>query len=253
MLIERRQFLGGALALGAVGAVADAHPAVEEGSPLDFNVFGSPPRLPLEDGFHPVAPERVIVVDNYQAKQYAVHHQGFKRHLRKLETGWWAARRNHSPPQTKLDLILGIIEQVTAHYRRADLFRDWARAHFHREYLGSTGAWGGLGTIQDFQDFDREVATDNYLVDWWLVMFPGGVDWQAGDGRPTYLLVGPVMARRRVGPYLKVMEAMSQAVSTLLISEGGDASGWASDIANLNPDEAARRVSQAILRRIRKV
>jgi hypothetical protein len=114
-----------------------------------------------------------------------------------------------------------------------------------RELLGSTGMGRGLGVLHDFQHYHTRVRIDNGVVDWWLVLVPGGVDWEALDERPVYYMVGPVMEERQPGPYLRIMAALSRGLLQLLAEEFCPAS-WSARLAGLPATDAAREFNYAI-------
>jgi hypothetical protein len=135
-----------------------------------------------------------------------------------------------------------------SHYRRPDLLVTWARTLWRREALGSTGVGHGLGLLHDFQAYNSTVRTDSAIVDWWLVLLPGGVDWRAIDHEPVHYMVGPVMEQRQPGSYLRVMEGISRGLRHRLMADGFDPAAWATRLAGLPGAEAAREVNFVVAR-----
>ncbi len=256
MMIDRRTFLGGVLglALGPTAADGRQGPASRQYradlAGCDLRVLGLPRRRSLiAEGLHPVTPERVVVVDDGDRWRFANRHRGLERRLRREEDRWRKRWPNDPPlPQEKLDLCVGLMDRLTAHYHRADLFPGWAKTLWLREGLGSTGIGFGLGLLHDFQPCDTRLGTANGIVDWWLVLLPGGVDWQALDDRPVHYMIGPVMEQRKPGDYLRVMEAISRSLRHVVSGDGFDPAAWAARLAALPREEAAREFNRAVVR-----
>ena len=101
---------------------------------------------------------------------------------------------------------------VTSHYHAPDLFPRWASGLAWREALGSTGSGNGFALLHQFQD-DGEVQLRNAPVDWWLFLFPDGVDWDALDGKHVHGMIGHVFPpghARLAGLKLRVYEFTSR-------------------------------------------
>ncbi len=256
-MLDRRDFLRGLLALAGGPALLPASGPTGRKPPedtaleqylrdlagCDRNALGvlRAPSL-LERGLHPVTPGRLVVVDDADLRRLSRRHHGLKRALRRKEPRWLELSPGTPPlPPAKLDLVVGLMDRLTAHYARPDLFVRWARTLWSREMLGSTGIGRGLGLLHDFQHHEDLVRSDNGVVDWWLVLIPGGVDWQAIDDDPVHYLVGPVMEERRPGNYLRVMEAISRCLRHLVLSDGFGPAAWSARLAGLPAAEAARQ------------
>lgn len=265
-MIDRRLFLNSVLGLAFGGLGSTDRPGGDppRSQPTDdladrqyladvaacnMNVFGIPRRRSLvERGLHPVAPERVIVIDDAALRRFRSSRHTLKHRFRE-EGACWLKRWPNTPPlpSAKLDLSVALMDQLTAYYQRPELFGKWSRTLWRRELLGSTGFGRGLGLLHDFQ-CDTTVRTDNGVVDWWLVLLPGGVDWQALDDRPVHYMVGPVMEERQPGPYVRVMEAVSRGLRPLALSEGFDPASWSARLASLPAANAAREVNFVVAR-----
>jgi hypothetical protein len=271
-VIDRRRFLGGVvgLALGSRAVLGAAGGSAARTAPqrprladdpayrqyladiagCDRRVLGvSRCRLLVEEGFHPVAPGRVIVIDDAELRRFGDRLRGLKRRFRQEEARWRERWPLDPPlPPEKLDLCVGLMDRLTSHYGRPDLLGRWARTLWAREQLGSTGIGHGLGLLHDFQAYNSTVRTDNGLVDWWLVLLPAGMDWRAIDDAPVYYMVGPVMEERQPGSYLRVMEGISRSLRHLVMADGFDPSVWATKLAGLPAAEAAREVNHVVAR-----
>jgi hypothetical protein len=99
--------------------------------------------------------------------------------------------------EEKLDYILWITHMLAKCYRVPEYFERWATQLANREDLGTAMAIGRhVGFVHQFQpgSGSQWVPTANGSLDWWLVLLPGGVDFQSPDGLPTHVLFGLVLA-----------------------------------------------------------
>jgi mannitol/fructose-specific phosphotransferase system IIA component (Ntr-type) len=266
-MIDRRHFLGSVvgLTLGDRAVLASAandphHPRLPDDllhrryladlAACDLRMLGVPRRRSvIEAGHHPVTPDRVLILDNADLRCLRSRHRGLKKRFRRQEDRWrdrcgekgWTA---DPLPAEKLDLCVGLMERLTSHYLRSDLFERWAEMLWKREQLGSTGIGYGFGVLHDYQASGTRVETANGIADWWLVLLPGGIEWQALDGEPVHYMVGPVMEERKPGDYLRVLEGISRAMRNLVRTEGFDPAAWAGRLAGKGPVEAAREFNR---------
>jgi hypothetical protein len=141
-------------------------------------------------GLHPFAPERTLVLPSDERLRYAGRPGG--RDCGRIEQQ--LAERGYEPPplpREKLDAIYWIVDGLTGHYHRPDLFEDWAAGLAGRESLASTGFGGHLGLAHQFQG-RSEVQVDCPPLDWWLILCPDGIDWASLDGEPVHALLAHV-------------------------------------------------------------
>jgi mannitol/fructose-specific phosphotransferase system IIA component len=140
-------------------------------------------------------------------------------------------------PEAKLDLIFRLMHVLTAHYRAPHLFPKWVTMLAKREALGSTGLGHGFGLLHQFQD-DGVVQLANASVDWWLVLFPGGIEWGALDDKPVFGMIGHVFSAHHLQlPGLKLR-------TWALASHLGKELGW-ERVAQLDRRTAANVVNRA--------
>jgi hypothetical protein len=150
-----------------------------------LDVLGRPPSWSLvRDGWHPISPERVIVMTDKGG-------DGWSSRDRYLEADMRERLSELDLNPGKLDLIFRLMQVLTGYYRVPHLFPNWAMGLAKREALGSTGTGQGFGLLHQFQD-DGIVELTNSSVDWWLVLFPGGVEWGAWDDKPVYGMIGHI-------------------------------------------------------------
>jgi hypothetical protein len=145
-------------------------------------------------------------------------------------------------PEGKLDLIFRMMRVMTDHYRVPYLFPTWSKRMAEREALGSTGCGYGFGLLHQFQD-DGIVGLDNYPVDWWMVIFPEGVDWDAYDDKPVYGMIGHVFPHLMPCFALGVYEKTHRAVWEMKVA----GITW-ERLAKVDRVTAARVVNQAVAR-----
>jgi hypothetical protein len=163
------------------------------GIPRDWSAVGL--------GLHPFAPERVLVLPSGDRLRDACRSSG--RSTEQVYEGLvrrWAERGYQAEPiaREKQDAIVWIIDAMTRHYHRTELFEDWATGLMSRESLGSTGIGCCFGLAHQFQG-GAEVEVDCPPIDWWLILCPDGIDWESLDGEPVHMLFAHVAERWRPG------------------------------------------------------
>lgn len=269
-MINRRGFLGSLLAGAAGGGMTRAagrwaeEPACADHPPggaelrqylkdlaaCDLRLLGVPRRQPVfEHAFHPVAPERVIVFDQEARRRAGRQHASLKRWLRREEAS--RRRLGDKPlPPAKVDAMVGLMDRLSAYYRRPEMFVPWARTLMRRETLGMTALAHGVGLLHDFQTPRGPVRTASGVVDWWLALFPDGVDWGAFDDRPTYVMIGPIMEPPALRPYFLTVEAMCRAVRPIFRPRGPTPPDWTRLVANMGPADAARAINFLAVRQL---
>ena len=94
--------------------------------------------------------------------------------------------------------IFAIVDLMTGHYRVPHLYEGWVVELAFLETLIPTESGDHLGILPRFQN-PCAVAVDSPPVDWWLFVFPDGVDWGSPDGGRVHALLGHV-TRSSHGP-----------------------------------------------------
>ena len=84
-------------------------------------------------------------------------------------------------------------------------------------------------------------------MEWWLVLIPSGVAWEALDERPVYIMVSPVMEKRRPRSYMKVMEVLGRSLRPLVWSEWFEPASWATRLSRLSLADAAREFNSVVV------
>lgn len=213
-MLNRRSFLRRSLATGiTLPSVAAGATVSHACSPSEFerlmamadslDLLGRPHSWSLvRDGFHPVSPERVIVMtgqggDGWSSRDHCLEDSLRESLAEPFDLHSWCGSSMgtyHVPtilPAGKLDLTFRLMRVMTDQYRVPHFFPKWATMLAKREALGSTGMGHGFGLLHQFQD-DGAVKLTNAPVDWWLVLFPGGIEWDSGDGKPVFGMIGHV-------------------------------------------------------------
>jgi hypothetical protein len=200
-MMNRRRFLTAGMAgLAGVPALAAPSRAQPEEAGFSINSFDEKwARADLErlgiprswwhvhHGLHPFAPERVLVL---RGRPATWEYREVKDRL--LEQGFG---KDEYFSEEKLDYAIWMMHVLTRHYGVPVYFEDWATRLAARENLGTAlGHLRHCGLVHQFQQrVDHQpVRTQNGLVDWWMFLLPGGVDFQSIDGLPTHILLGCV-------------------------------------------------------------
>ena len=92
-------------------------------------------------------------------------------------------------PESKRESIYWIIDAMCGHYG-VPYFEQWVVGLARREILGSS-AWFGMGMAHQYQGGGL-VPVDNPPVDWWLFLFPEGIDWAAMDEHLVFAVIAHV-------------------------------------------------------------
>ena len=163
----------------------------------NLNLLGIPPSWSaVRDGVHPVAPERVVIVRRSSILGGGAHSFVIERIRQRACAQLAALQHKGELPESKLPLILGIMNVLTTFYRCPSEYGKWAASCACREALASTGEGNGFTLLHQFQGWtDRPVEVVNSPLDWWLFLFPDGLDWDACDEQPVHWMLAPVFAR----------------------------------------------------------
>ena len=189
----------------------------------------------LRRGLHPIAPERVVVLteQRWSGDQHPLTQDLRERFHGKLsaEKVWWIVR----------------LTTVLADHYHVPLER-WAVGLAKREAHGSAGLGHGAGLLHEFQDFhSQDFHIANPPVDWWLFLFPEGVEWDAFDGRPVFGMVGHVFAWLQPVPRLPAYVLTTQAARAVAwTGQEMDPTAW-QRLSRLDRISAAQRVNTAVL------
>ena len=166
----------------------------------------------VQQGFHPFSPERIVVMpsggDPPSRFEYGRHGYRCGPQMRArlderidgLIDEHIEFNRRHFPPYTppggwfpesKRESIFWIMDAMTDHYGVRPQFEAWVVALVGRELLGST-AMGGFGFAHQFQHGEGAVPVDCPPVDWWLFLYPEGLNWSSLDEKEIHAVFAHV-------------------------------------------------------------
>lgn len=247
-MLNRRFFVAGAagMALSGIAAAGRGDDGMPISQPVD--VLGRPPSSALDQIRDPITPDRVVVIDRGRDGQTSDRHKSLKAMLSRPYQVDGVGGQSLGPfqaPGGKLDTIFRMMGHMTHYYRTPRLFAKWSIGLARREGLGSTGVGRGFALIHQFQD-DAPVQPKNGAVDWWLILFPSGVDWESFDGEPVFGMIAHVFRPRPFDSLgLKMRAWMLATIVGQQIGASPAGDGW-SYIARLDRSHAARLVNAAI-------
>ena len=196
----------------------------------------------LRRGLHPIAPERVVVLteQRWSGDQHPLTQDLRERFQGQLSTD-------------KIAWIARLSKVLAAHYHVP--VEPWAIGLAKREALGSCplglglgrGLGAGVALLHQFQfQDDREVTPVNPPVDWWLFLFPEGIDWMEMDTQPIFGMMAHVFAEPGWG--LPVYCLTTEGAGTVMMKgQEVDQMAW-KRLARLDRISAARRVNDAVVR-----
>ena len=203
-----------------------------------LDVLGRPRCWSLvRERFHPISPERVIVMTEKGGDGCNRLNGSFQKSL----------PDPFNFPAGKFALISRLMQVMTDHYRLPESSSKWATKLAKREALASTGIGCGFGLLHQFQDVGSNVELVNPPVDWWLALFPEGIKWDALDEKPVFGMIGHVFPGhffKSYGLALRVWELTGRSARNVAQEFGTDA--WMR-IARLDRITAAQVVNQAIV------
>jgi hypothetical protein len=191
-------------------------------------------------GLHPFAPERVAVLPTDERIRYHDRcgkeaRRGIDERIRR-ECGHLEGHDPRRFPESKRESIYWIVDTMTGHYGAGSQFEEWVVGMAGREILGST-ALCPCGLAHEYQRGGR-VPVDCPPVDWWLFLFPGGIDWAALDEEPVYAVMTHVFGNDPSAPSWWGMYPVWVLAQGVLKADPD----W-SQIAQMGRVEACRRLN----------
>jgi hypothetical protein len=180
-----------------------------------MHVLGNPRSWSLvSHGLHPFAPERVVV--------FGQHNYGdrcgsdLRRQIDKridVEFRHKEGFDKKSFPESKRESIFWMMDAMCGHYG-VPYFEHWVVGLAKREILMST-AWGGTGMAHQYQR-GGQVPVDNPPYDWWLFLFPEGLEWGSLDDQPVFAVIAHIARNDKSGglmlPLWVITEGMRKTV-----------------------------------------
>jgi hypothetical protein len=156
-----------------------------------MHVLGNPSSWSIvSEELHPFAPERVVVISQ------RIYGDRCGRDLRRqidkkieIEFAHMEGFDKKSFPESKRESIYWMMDAMCGHYA-VPYLEHWVVGLAGREILAST-AWRGSGMAHQFQR-GGPVPVDNPPYDWWLFLFPEGLEWAAIDEQPVFAVIAHV-------------------------------------------------------------
>lgn len=207
------------------------------GRPRDWALVGQ--------GLHPFSPERVVLIP--EDTRLRMTDDDFNA----LRTDLVACHRHRSKDteqkvldlcdSKKGELCIRLMKVMADYYQSPQCFAEWAMGLLRREAIAAT-SFGDCGLVHQFQGAEP-VMPRNRPADWWLFLAPGGVDFQALDEKPIYLLAGIVMQHDCLSGHQPGIEIGSLELISSVLYREADRRG----ISRLDPMAAARRLNTGVL------
>jgi hypothetical protein len=184
----------------------------------------------VTQGFHPFSPNRIVVMpaevggwpDRNKYRSLCgpdVRDRIDRRIDEEVED---TRRRNpgYDPPggwfpDSKRESIYWIMDVMTDHYGVRSEFEAWVVGLVGRELLGST-AFRGSGLAHQYQHGLADIPVDCPPVDWWLFLFPEGIEWCSLDEKKVHAVICHVARDRyyaQYGCHMLRTWALAQGVS----------------------------------------
>ena len=140
-------------------------------------------------------------------------------------------------PPEKLESCFRVMDLITGHYRVPEFFEDWVVGLAGRESFGSSAIGGHWGIVHQYEG-RHGAPVDCPPVDWWLFLFPDGIDWASLAEEPVHALIGHVSRR----PYWEVSGLMLDVwcLTSAIVMAVGDAR----PVSRMGRVAAARHLSQ---------
>jgi hypothetical protein len=160
----------------------------------------------VRQGFHPFAPERIAVLPSGERLRHPIRRSRDVRGRIEDQIAEWRAGISSGAaglPPEKLESYFRVMDLLTNHYQTPEVFEDWVVGLAGRESLGSSAMGGHWGLVHQYQG-RHGAPVDCPPVDWWLFLFPGGIDWASLAEEPVHALIGHV-GRRPYGEEVGLM------------------------------------------------
>jgi hypothetical protein len=257
--------LGVGVGLGAAEVLTPPGRAHAEVAPLDpalteyertlshtdsLEILGVPRSWSVvRQGFHPFAPERIAVLPSGERLRHPIHRSLGVRGRIEDRIAEFRAEIPHGAaelPPEKLESYFWVMDLLTSHYQTPEVFEDWVVGLAGRESLGTSAMGGHWGLVHQYQGRHAAPVACPPL-DWWLFLFPGGIDWEDLGGEPVHALIGHVSRR----PYREMHGLMLRAfcLTSVIMKAVDDAR----PVSRMGRVAAARHLNQIAAECLKKV
>ena len=172
----------------------------------------------VEQRFHPFHPDRIAVLPSGAKLRYTnFRSPGARTRIicRITEHGTRVTGGCRDLPPEKLESYFWMMDSMTGHYHVPELFEEWTVRLGERENLMTSAFRAHWGMVHQFQTV-HDAPVDCPPMDWWLFLFPDGVDWASMAREPVHALIAQVGQQPypiKPGRWLRVFE-LTQRVTT---------------------------------------
>lgn len=214
--MQRREFLQstiGATAVGTVSATAQASAPAQDNRPpwlpmydealaasTDLELLGIPRSWwHVHHGLHPFSAERALIIPERPQDNWCGYQTGdIGQFVRQIRDDLDKDEIRHT--EDGVCQIVHAASSLTQTYRVPEQLEDWSKRmtswlfRFYR-FLAEDHLW--ISPL-DWPSARETVMTMNGIVDWWLILSPGGIEVSNWDGTRTHVLITPVFSRVNV-------------------------------------------------------
>ncbi len=148
----------------------------------------------IREGFHPFAPERIAILPSGELLACEKRCGGELRSRIEERIQSIQSDEGCDPAplsDEKKGSFYATMDLVAGHYRAHHHFEDWVGQLAFWETVNPSQSGEDLVLLPWFRGRD-EIPVDCPPVDWWLFLFPDGLDWNSPEGKPARALVAPV-------------------------------------------------------------
>ena len=162
-------------------------------------------------------------------------------------------RQDVELPEAQIPLIVRLMNVFAQYYHCPEMFETWSANSVFRESLGSV-AGNGAALLHQFQrNRDCPVRLRNQTVDWWLVLIPGGADWNSLDEQPVHWIIVPVLAQPVGGFAMRAWALADPICGSLCRTLIPDPVSWGKRLSQMDRITAARTINVQFARAIASV
>jgi len=143
----------------------------------------------VQHGLHPFTPERTLILPD---RPKPLRNHSINSLTERLSDE--LTRDRHFHHKTGISQLIYATSLLTQTYGVPDKLESWSRRylnwlhHFHRS-VAQDSLWV---CPEAWQYWGETVKTMNGVVDWWLILVPGGIENVSIDGTRLHVLITPV-------------------------------------------------------------
>jgi hypothetical protein len=264
--MQRRQFLQttiGAAAVTAPMAAQASAPARDDRPPwlpmydetlaasTDLELLGIPRSWwHIHHGLHPFSPERTLIIPERPQNNWCGYQKGdIGQLLRQIRDDLDKDGIRHT--EEGVCQIVHAASSLTQIYRAPEQLEDWSKrmaSWLFRFYPFCAEGHLWISPLS-WPSARETVKTMNGVVDWWLILIPGGIEVNNWDGTRTHVLITPVFARynmpRFYGDFWDLMAKAVRFPAMWGMKDGATDSTWL-HVSRMDRKRACLFVNQRI-------